>query len=391
MCVYFGTVTAQAQIAETDFRRILSSEAGLTSSELSSLDNGEIVAKSLPTADKQELSTVGIVRISDLPAVAMPVFREALSQKGDDSMKAGGRFGSPPIIDDLQTLKLEDDEFGQLVKCSVGNCDMNMSAETIRKFQEIDWNAADHRERATRAFGEMLLGYVLAYTARGNAALGRYDNRRKTVDLAASHRLLLANSLFVKDISPEFFDYLKNFPNANVSNVESSMHWAVVDFGLKPSVTLSHSAAHVKQIGTENQLIVASKQFYSSRYLDSSLTLWFLLRVSAGNSVDTYLILADRSRSDALEGPLGGFSRSVVQKESLERIKGVLEKTHIRLLTATRPTPTETRSETAFLDRIVERAGTLGLLIAAGSVIIALLVFLFWRKRKVSESPTKNS
>jgi hypothetical protein len=304
-----------------------------SAAEQSSLDRGEIVVRSLPTKEKQELAAIGILRITNLPQISMSAFRESLSLRRNDEKIAGGAFSSPPTPNDLSDLALEKGTVAQLQKCVVGKCDLNMPAQMIKRFQsEIDWDSPDAGKAASRLMREMLLTHVENYVAHGDEALGQYDNRRTSVDLAGSHRLLLSTSILVRDIAPEFIDYLMKFPDAKLDNVESKMTWSLVDFGLKPSITLSHTAAYSQQSGDSEQLILASKQIYSSRYLDSSLTFTLLLRVTTATGVDSYLIFSDRSRSDALDGPFGGFARDVVSRESLERIRALLDKAHLKLL-----------------------------------------------------------
>ncbi len=336
ICGLASLQVASGQLLEKDLRKMIDTDSW-SSEERSALDSGEVVVRSLETKEKQELAAIGILRISDLPRISMSAFRESLSQKRSNEKKAGGRFSDPPTGDDLRDLTLEPDTIAQLKKCTVGKCDLNMPAQMIKRFRdEVNWDSPEADATASRLIQEMLLGYAREYTLRGDEGLGRYDNRRAPVDLAASHRSLLSSSILVRDLAPEFVDYLAKFPSAKLENVESTMTWSVIDFGLKPSITLSHSAAYVKRTGNDEQLFLASKQIYSSRYLDSSLTFTLLLRVATAAGVDTYLIFSDRSRSDALDGPLGGFARDVVRRESLERIKTLLDNAHLRLLAGSR-------------------------------------------------------
>lgn len=351
--------------------------------EQSALERGEIVVRSLQAKEKQEIAAVGVLRIANLPRITMSAFRKSLSQSSSDEKIAGGRFSDPPTADDLRDLTPEPDTVAQLKKCKVGKCDLNMSAQMIRHFQsEVDWSSPDADEAATRLLRMMLLDYIRDYAARGDEALGQYDNRRTSVDLAASHRSLLASSILVRELAPEFAEYLMKFPVAKLERVESSMNWSIIDFGLKPTITLSHSAVYGRSIGDDEQLFLASKQIYSSRYLDSSLTFTFLLRVTTVTGVDTFLIFSDRSRSDALDGPFGGFARDVVRRESLERVRTLLDKARLKLLAAGRsatgtdrdPASREDDSLT-WLTRILRNP-------IAGAVLVVFVVcalYTLWR------------
>jgi hypothetical protein len=101
-----------------------------------------------------------------------------------------------------------------------------------------------------------------------------------------------------------------------------------------------------------------------------------LLRTVTESEAETYLIFIDRSRSDALEGPLGRFARDIVQKESFDRIKTLLEKAQLRLLVVGR-TPTASEPPSSWLTVIRDRASIIGI----GIVVLVILLLVVWRYR----------
>jgi hypothetical protein len=373
--------TVGGQIADKDFRRMIGADA-FTPDEKAAIEKGEVVVRSLDSKEKLEIATIGILRIDGLPPMSMEQFRDSLSQRTSDSRKGGGRFGEPPTEADVADLELDADTIAQLKKCAIGKCDLNLSAEMITRFQrEIDWTSPRAEADATRLLKEMIVGYVQGYLERGDDSLGGYDNRRKPIDLAAAHRSLLATSPLISDLAPELIEYMQNFPRGGLENSVSNLHWSIVDFGLKPSITISHAVAYTQVRGGHDQHIVASKQIYSSRYLDSSLTFTALLRVESDKGIDTYLVFLDRSRSDALDGPLGKFARRIVRNEAANRIGSLLDKAHVRLLAMNRP-PAQTGDDSgqdygswagAFSDRRV---------VIAIVGLVFVVAFLFWRRRK---------
>ena len=373
-----AAVTAAAQITEPEFREYLSKKATINSDELAELDRGGIVVKAIPASDKQEVTVAGVVRVKQLPTVTLREFRDSLSPKSSKEMDAKGRFSNPPVIGDLSGLELEERDFRELRKCIVGDCDVNMSADWIDKFGKgLDWTAPDHKQKATELFREMLLEYSRDYSVSGTASLGAYSNRKDAVSLSASHRSLLENALFIGELAPELLAYLKEYPKKDLSGVESYTHWSNIDFGLNPTVTLSHSAAFTNSAGDH---FVAARQFYSSRYLDASLSLTMLLRFPDGV---TYIVFSDRSRSDALEGIFHGMSKRVVEAEAIERVKNLLKNSELRLITANKPqmevnTPA---AEISFKDRVLTRLlSPLGIV----SAIVVLLLIAYAAGRSIS-------
>jgi hypothetical protein len=314
----------------------------------------------------------------------MQGFRDSVSQTTNTSRTAGGKFSRPTNPNDLIDLELEDRDFKQLRKCVVGNCDLNMSAAWIKRFEtEIDWEANDHRERATQLTRQMLAEYASNYLAKGAGSLGEYNNRRKPVRLAETHRRLLDRSLFINEFAPDLYKFIANFPGAELQGVESDLFWSTVDFGLNPTTTISHTVAYTVDPGGEAGHVLLNRQIYSSRYLDSSLSLTLLLRFAENDAAATYLVFTDRSWSDALGGLLGGFTRSVVENEAVERVTGVLESAGARLEMANMPPP-ENKSQTeptASTDRITEFLAHPAVIALFVALVAALAIALFLRRR----------
>ena len=330
VCALFAAVPTKAQTTASEFRKFLTEKAAFTDQELVAIDNGEIVIKMPAVSDKQEIAVFGIVRVNIPGELGLAAFAESLSQRKDSSFKGGGKLGSPPTIADLKDLKNEDRDFKEMQKCVVGKCDLNLSAEMIRRMQaEIDWNAPDHRERATDLLRQMLADYANDYAARGDSALGEYANRREPVRLAENHRSLLEGSQIVRQFAPDFYEYLKRFPTAKLDGVENDLSWTMVDFGLNPMIALTHRAAFKRQTAGPEQIFIAAKQIFASRYVDSSLSFAVFMRM-ADTGVG-YLIFTDRSRSDALDGLFSGMTRRVVTTEANERVTRVLKNARAKL------------------------------------------------------------
>lgn len=321
-----------AQRQDSDVRRVLGID-NWPPQTLNILDSQEPVVQVLTPIRKGEIATLGVCRIRNLPVVSFRTFRESLDHKSGDTRKVGGKFGEQPTVEYVRELELDDETVDQLRRCAVGNCDLNLSSAMIARINaEIDWNSPDASMHATRLLREMLVEYVVVYSRRGARALGTYDNRKKTINLAAEQSSLLRGSSIVQKLAPEFVRYLERYPDEQLPSVEETMHWSVVDFGLKPTITISHVATYSQVVNGVESYFVASNQIYSSRYLDCSITFTILLRTVGRDGENTYLIFLDRSRSDALEGPLGGFARRMVEQQSIERVTNLLDKAHLRLL-----------------------------------------------------------
>jgi hypothetical protein len=72
---------------------------------------------------------------------------------------------------------------------------------------------------------------------------------------------------------------------------------------------------------------MATKDVYSTRYIDASLAVAVVTDSAAGDAI--YVVYANRSRVNALRGMLSALRKSVVER----RARGTLEQSLVRIKT----------------------------------------------------------
>jgi len=373
-------LVASAQSTVSKLEKLLRSDAAFQDSDFAALEKGETVVRSLKSKEKREVSIYGVIKLRNVPEISLTELVEKLSQKENKTVIGYGLFGRPPVQDDLRALALEDRDLDDMRKCEVGDCDLKLSAAMIRRLQsEVDWDAPDYRLRATQLFRQMLAEYVNDYLRRGDDALLQYDNRKTPVKLSDDHRMLLEGMLFMDEVSPEFGKYLRKFPSVELTGVENTLDWTKVDFGLKPIVTITHTASISFKDNNIPQFLIATKGIYASRYVDSSMALVILVRESVNNATNAYLVFTNISRSSSLSGLFGGFKRSIVSADSEGRVKEMLLESRAKLEQAakatipTSPPVVENGSSRYFRNPVV---------LAAAVLIAGLAVYFLLRRRK---------
>jgi hypothetical protein len=75
---------------------------------------------------------------------------------------------------------------------------------------------------------------------------------------------------------------------------------------------------------------VASKDVYSSRYFDASLSVT-LASDAPGTSEEIYLVYVNRSRASALRGAFAGLRRSIVERRAKSSLDEQLKAVKLRL------------------------------------------------------------
>jgi hypothetical protein len=256
-----------------------------------------------------------------------------MTQRNSNSVLESAQFSSPPSLEDLQTLTLEDRDIEDLKRCVVGECKLKLSAAMIERLRkEVDWPAPDSRSQATRLFRQMLLDYVRDYLARGDSALIDYHDQSRAVRLDEEHRSLLDASLYINDFAPELTKYLKGFPRSELTDVENTINWTKINFGLKPVTIVTHVATYTRRQSGVPQILVVSKQLYANHYFDSSLALTALINVPITDTTsDSYLLYTNRSRADALAGSFSKLKRNLVEREAIASLNAILLQTRLNL------------------------------------------------------------
>jgi hypothetical protein len=371
-----------AQRSDNGLHGALSAFAEFNDDEIKRLANGETVVKTIKRKNREEVAVIGVTRIDKLPAVSPERFRTSLSPEESMDVRSRGRFSLPPVADDVSNFRLEARDIDELRKCRVGNCDLNLSATAIRRFEaKVQDRPAEFTENAEQIFREMLIGHVASYLDRGDSGLGEYSNRRKVVDLSNTHRELLSASGILKELAPGFYRYLEQFPRSSAIEPESGLFWSTTEFGFRPMMTVSHIMWTEEESAHGKVLALATKQIYSTRYLDASLSFAVLLK--GKDNDEAYLIVSNRSRSDVFSGLLGGIARTGVEGEAVDRVGKLLESASVRLVQEESLTTAGTDQDSSSIgsgnDGVLSRYRLLviaGLLAALG-----LGSWLIWRKR----------
>jgi hypothetical protein len=383
--VLTGTYLTKAQTSIENFQKILRNQTNFTNDNFSSLEKGETVVKLLPVTDKKEVAIFGIVRMINAPEVSLNEFRDSLAQKENKSLADSGIINVPPNLSEIQSLSLEKKEIEALKKCEVGKCDLKLSAAMINRFKtEIDWNSSDYEESANQLFRQMMLDYVANYSANGNKALIQFDDKKKSVRLNEEHQSLLEKSLFIEDIAPDFANYQAKFPRIDLANVSNDFSWSKIKFGLKPTLTITHTTTYQNQNNNSQQFWVVAKQIYASHYIESSLAFTVLIKFRVNESLtDTYLLFTTRSGSDSLDGFLSSYKRGIVEKEAETKAKELLESTKARIESGSKMS-SEPQSQSdekgmfeVFWSQITDHIFEISLVIVAATILI-----LVYRKRK---------
>jgi len=323
---------AQAPVVDLD--HFLGKYIGLDAREIRDVREGRIVTKRLPSSDGREIAVFGIAKVAFTAEFFRSRFRNIETFKKNRAVPEVGRFGEPPTMHDLDGLSVPRKDLSDLRRCRAEDCDLRLSSEAIRRFEErIDWASADALDEAELLFKEMLVERALAYQRGGSQALGAYDDKDDVMPLRADFETILSASAYLLNYVPELAGMLRDYPVTKLEGAEDFLYWSKEDIGLKPVISLTHAILDSwRHSEGEEELIIASKQVYASHYFDSSLGLTAVLEVEEeGSEPSRYLVYLNRSRSLSLGGFFGGMKRSLVAGKVMDGLKTNLLYTRARL------------------------------------------------------------
>ena len=311
---------------------LLRQELGFSAADLRALDEGSAVIRSLDTPVHEELAHVGVVYIDASPERFIERFRDIELFETGPGIPQIGRFGSPPLLEDLESLSLPEEDVEALSKCRPGDCDVKLPAAAMSRFRnEVDWSSANTAHQADQISRELILDLVQAYQKDGNAALGYYDDGDDPLPVAEQFRALLDSTDPLPAPVPHLLAYLDDYPRGRPAGAEDFFYWTVVDFGLKPTIRVNHVTIYPLAAlqPSDVSYAIAIKQLYASHYFHTTLELRFLVDHSRhSDRRGSSLISITRSRNDGMTGFKGLFLRPIIRRRSRNAVRGYLE--HVR-------------------------------------------------------------
>lgn len=290
-----------------------------STSDLADLRKGRVVKRGLEASYPGEIAVAGAIRVSAAPTAFVDAVRNIVEFKSNPDVMQIGRFSDPPVVDDLRALTVDDDDF-DAASCRVHDCGVRLPAEVIQRLPaEVDLKAPDAQQRAAEWFKQALFAHVHAYWSGSPGRFLTYDDDEKPIRPVNDFDGLMKSTPEIGALSAPLRDHLASFPSARMQGAEDFLYWSKEKFGIAPFITVTHV---VIACPSEHLCLVASKDVYSSRYIDASLALT-VTSVDAADPRAFYLAYMNRSRSSSLKGRLSGLRRSIAER----RARGSLEET----------------------------------------------------------------
>jgi hypothetical protein len=281
------------------------------------LAQGEVVVRVLPAVDA-ELGIFAAARL-DADGETLTEWARSIAQlKKSPYVLVVRRFSDPPVLEDLQSMVLDDTDLDTSRRCRPGDCDLKLPADDIVSLrQTAEASGILWKEAVQQEFRRIVLDRVNAYQDSGFASLPPYADRRKPIDPNAAFGLLLGRSPYLQS---------EAFSNADT---ETFFYWSKEQYGTgKPVISVTHVDI-VRPLGPSAlRVALVSREILATHYRNASLG---LTAVSEDASGQRYLVYVNRSQLDVLGGVFGGWKRAIVEGKLKNESASVLKEVRRRL------------------------------------------------------------
>jgi hypothetical protein len=305
----------------------LTEEAHASPSDREALLAGSPLVMLLDADPSTEVAVLGVVWVNASPARYAQQIRNIEQFERGGAFRMTKRISEPPREEDFAALTISDEDFEDLKGCRIGDCALKLDADGMQALRaNVDWRRPTAKADATALFRRFALRYVLGYRDGGNAALGVHRDKDRPTFVGNEFRSLIDRLPRLAAELPDLRRYLLEYPNATLANSTDFLYWQETQFGLKPTVRISHLVMQERP----DRTVVASKMLYASHYFWTALELRVLLP-DAARGPGFWLVTVNRSRSDGLSGFTGRVIRSRVRSEVEDGTRAALTATKTRL------------------------------------------------------------
>ena len=290
---------------------VLLQELGFSDRDLWLLDGGNAVVVVPEVEDKHDIAVFAAIRV----AVSVEFLVERARDiegilKRSDVVDSGGRLfvGAPSS----GWLDLPRRDIDAMSACKLEECDVKLSAELIERMAtEIDWSGRDRAREANGFMERVLQEYLEEYAAAGSSALMTYNDWDEPLSVGEGVGYLLSLPTFAEQgLGSAFHRYLKAYPVAGDDSVQDIFYWSVEDFGLKPTLLLTHVVIGLEQPDALAGALLGSVQIYANHYFQAAMDLLLFARVSESDpTAGTYLVYVLGGR---LDDEIGGIERTLL-------------------------------------------------------------------------------
>lgn len=324
LCVIVAGASWAGGVA-VDVRAVLAGELRFSAEDFVDLEQGKTVKHTLK-GGAGEIAVVGAVRVHAPKERLIERVRDVATFKRGPDVLQIGMFSTPPVEADLAPLIVDAGDF-DVRACRVSDCDIRLPADAITRVAAIDSNDAQAQTAGAALLKQLIFEQVSAYVSGRPGRFTQYDDGDPPIRPLDAFVDLMSRTRALDDLVPGLHKHLRDFPAAPLAGAQEVLYWSKEKFGMDPFITVTHMTIVCP---SSTLCVVASKDVYSTRYIDASLSL--TIASDAPKSADAFdLIYVNRTRAHALTGFMSGLRRTIAERRARSGLDERLKTTRAML------------------------------------------------------------
>src|SRR5262245_18023344 len=281
-------LTASAQSQKAHAFEVLRPTIQFSADDKRQLDNRVVVLKILP-AGGRELATMVAASLNVAPEAFIAKVRNIVALKKGPQVPQIEKFSPIPVIADLQQLTVDDSDIDAIERCRPNRCALKLNPDEIERLHRASPSGTrDSRDTVQQEFRQLLLERAKRYLANG------------TQDTKTQFLTLMQASPFILR-TPRLANYLEYYPAVPLPGAESYLYWSKETYAWNPMISVTQVT--ILRSGLEGPLpevLVISRDIFSTRYTGGSLVLSSLVRDPSAPTHQRYLVYVNRTWVDGV-------------------------------------------------------------------------------------------
>jgi hypothetical protein len=307
-------LTASAESQKTDPFEFLRPTVQFTADDKRDLNDRQVLLKILP-ASGQELATMAAASLRISADVFIAKVRNIVALKKGEHVPEIAKFSTTPVIEDLQQLTLDDSDINAVARCRPNRCALKLSDEEIERLHRAAAsNGNDPKPKVQQEFRQILLERTKRYLANG------------TQDTKPQFLTLMQRSPFVMR-TPQLSNYLEHYPAVALPGAESFVYWSKETYAWNPMISATQvTILRSSSDGPMPEVLVISRDIFSTRYTGGSLVLSSLVRDPGAPANQRYLVYVNRTLVDGVRALWRPFIEYRVKTQAKKIFAGVRDR-----------------------------------------------------------------
>ena len=279
-------VSAQSQKA--DAFEFLRPTIQFSADDRRQLDERAVVLRILP-ASGQELATMVAASLNIGTDAFIAKVRNIVALKKGPQVPEIDKFSPTPVIEDLRQLTLDDSDITAIGRCRANRCALKLAPEEIERLNRASASGtSDPRERIRQEFRQLVLERAKRFLASG------------TQETKPQFLTLMQRSPFILR-TPPLANYLEHYPAIRLPGAESFLYWSKETYAWNPMISVTQvTILRSSGEGPLPEVLVISRDIFSTRYTGGSLVLSSLVRDPNAPAQQRYLVYINRTWVDGI-------------------------------------------------------------------------------------------